>query len=261
MSEEAERRVQHCSAIRDQGACGSCTAFAVNGIWECVLRLEAENVDLLIDLSEQHLFGCSGGTCSRGNSMEAPLDRALIGVALEEDCPYRTEDVPCGTFVSSDWWKRGKRLGRWEALESKEVIIETLQKVPLVGAMPVYTSFFNYVSGVYQHLPSDQLEGYHAIGVLYYDLVEITEYDETLDAFLCRNSWGENWGMQGYFWIKSDELMLPMFYIETTDEPVEEDSAKPGCTRAQTVWRIPLVGKRLVQTYRYLRFHVKRVMK
>jgi hypothetical protein len=226
--------------------------FAIIGIWELILRLEADNVDLEIDLSEQHLGACTDTVCE-GGPMETPLDRALIGVALEEHCPYRARDTPCGTYTDPDWWKTGKRLGRWEKIpfDADGDALETLNKVPVVGAMPIYTSFFNYVEGVYEHLPGDQLEGYHAIGVI--------GYDPDLDAYMCRNSWGTGWGMFGYFWIKPEELMEGFWYIETTDEPVEEDSAKPGCNTAKKVWRIPLIGKRLVQWYRSLRFQVKQL--
>jgi hypothetical protein len=180
--------------------------------------------------------------------MEDPLDRATVGVALEADSPYRARDNRCGTFVNPDWWKRGKRLGRWEKLSFDDMgaVLETLALVPMVGAMPVYTSFFNYVEGVYEHLPGDQLEGYHAIGVI--------GYDPDLDAFMCRNSWGTGWGMFGYFWIKPEELMEGLWYIETTNLPVEEETAEPGCSYSKKVWKIPWVGKSLVQLYRRIRY-------
>jgi len=66
-----------CPPIRNQGVCGSCTAFATIGSWESLFIIERnENVDL----SEQNLFMCSGGSCNTGNFMPNVLNQALKAV-------------------------------------------------------------------------------------------------------------------------------------------------------------------------------------
>jgi cathepsin B len=69
---------------------------------------------------------------------------------------------------------------------------------PIEGAFDVYQDFFNYKSGVYQHV-SGGLEGGHAIKVLGWG------NEGGVDYWLCANSWGPAWGLKGYFKIKVGE--------------------------------------------------------
>jgi hypothetical protein len=53
----------------------------------------------------------------------------------------------------------------------------------------------NYVSGVYHNLgANDPVVGGH--------MIAIVGYSDALGAWLLRNSWGTEWGMAGYCWIK-----------------------------------------------------------
>ena len=66
------------------------------------------------------------------------------------------------------------------------------------GAFTVYEDFFNYKSGVYQHV-SGGVAGGHAIKVLGFGVENGVAY------WLCANSWGPSWGMQGFFKIKQGD--------------------------------------------------------
>lgn len=66
------------------------------------------------------------------------------------------------------------------------------------AAFTVYEDFFSYTSGVYQH-KFGGMAGGHAIKVLGYGSENGTDY------WLCANSWGESWGMSGYFKIKQGD--------------------------------------------------------
>lgn len=55
----------------------------------------------------------------------------------------------------------------------------------MVAGMAVYQDFFSYAGGVYKHV-SGNLAGYHAISVV--------GYSETDKCWICKNSWGPNWG-------------------------------------------------------------------
>lgn len=69
---------------------------------------------------------------------------------------------------------------------------------PVEAAFEVYEDFFSYSSGVYQHV-TGKLEGGHAIKVIGWGK------EAGLDYWLCVNSWGPKWGIEGHFKIKMGE--------------------------------------------------------
>jgi len=78
-----------------------------------------------------------------------------------------------------------------------DAVREALQKGPLVTTLSVYTDFLLYKSGVYTHT-TGQVEGGHAISIV--------GYDDTKQAFIIRNSWGEDWGENGFAYISYNDI-------------------------------------------------------
>jgi len=199
-----------CSPIQDQAQCGSCTAFGTIGIWEAIIRIAENNVTDAIKLSERDLFFSSGGKCRYGNTMDATLNQTMVGVCTEDCCPYdgvsAGVDIPCPSDKCSNWWLSGKKCKSWNIITDVNKMKSLL---PLVGTMTVHQSFLNYVSGVYHNLgDNDPVLGGHCVGIV--------GYDDSLGAWLLRNSWGSSgWGMQGYCWIKygDSEIDVCMYEI------------------------------------------------
>ena len=69
-------------------------------------------------------------------------------------------------------------------------------KGPLVTTMTVYEDFFDHKSGVYKHT-TGKLAGGHA--------VSIVGYDDKDQAWIIRNSWGPDYGDNGYVKIAYDD--------------------------------------------------------
>ncbi|EFC44256.1 predicted protein, partial [Naegleria gruberi] len=67
---------------------------------------------------------------------------------------------------------------------------------PLQATMIVYKDFFSYKSGVYHHV-SGRMVGAHAIKIVGWGVDSASK----LPYWICANSWGEDWGLDGYFWI------------------------------------------------------------
>lgn len=63
---------------------------------------------------------------------------------------------------------------------------------PCVGALPVYSDDFDF----WAKKPNTKLEGYHAISLV--------GYDKT--GFVIRNSWGTNFGFDGYTHIQYEDF-------------------------------------------------------
>jgi C1A family cysteine protease len=177
-----------CTPIRDQGSCGSCTAFGAIGAIEALLRIKYATEK---DLSERDLFACSGGKCSEGNTVEATLDRAMSGIATEDKCPYVPKDSTCMNYDRS----AGAKITGYGCVIGTKDIKQALGSGPVVGTMAVHESFLHYRLGVYHSLgQQDPIIGYHCI--------TIVGYDDALGAWLIRNSWGAGWGLRGYAMIK-----------------------------------------------------------
>eukprot|EP00689_Sawyeria_marylandensis_P002403 EC823739.1.p1 GENE.EC823739.1~~EC823739.1.p1 ORF type:complete len:172 (+),score=79.64 EC823739.1:123-638(+) len=68
---------------------------------------------------------------------------------------------------------------------------------PIKASFKVYRDFFNYKKGVYQ-FKSGSFAGGHAVRVVGWGV----DSESGLDYWNIANSWGPNWGMSGFFWIK-----------------------------------------------------------
>jgi cathepsin B len=105
-------------------------------------------------------------------------------------CPGKCADGSAPTF-----YKAKNPQSYPSASEMKMAIMEG---GPIESAFTVYQDFMNYKSGVYiQH--SDVEMGGHAIKVVGWGV------DNGVDYFIVYNSWGTDWGMNGLFWIGTNQ--------------------------------------------------------
>ena len=76
---------------------------------------------------------------------------------------------------------------------------------PLVTWVDVYDDFFGHGSGVYHRstAPTNVFRGGH--------FFLIVGYDDSLGAWLCKNSWGTDWGMNGFGWIGYGESRIDTY--------------------------------------------------
>lgn len=78
-----------------------------------------------------------------------------------------------------------------QATTVDQIKAEILKNGPMETGFQVYSDFMNYQSGVYvkSNAPSNTLEGGHA--------VKIIGWGE--NYWTVANSWGTDWGMNGFF--------------------------------------------------------------
>jgi len=74
---------------------------------------------------------------------------------------------------------------------------DALQEGPLSVAMSVPNSFFSYNGGIYKYTG-----GHYEFG----HAVLLVGYDDNLQCFKAKNSWGTSWGENGYFRISYDDV-------------------------------------------------------
>jgi cathepsin B len=71
---------------------------------------------------------------------------------------------------------------------------EIMTNGPVEAAFEVYQDFFSYSGGVYKHV-SGGLDGGHAVKIIGWGV------DQNQAYWLVANSWGNTWGLQGFFMI------------------------------------------------------------
>jgi C1A family cysteine protease len=227
------------TAIRDQGACGSCVAFGTVAVLESMLKLHENDASLQPDLSEAHLFFCGcGNCCDQGWWPSYALDYARSSGVPDEACfPYQDHNMAC-SGACADWQDRAARVVTWEEVLDMGARKEWLaSRGPVVGCMAVYRDFFSYTGGVYRHTTGD-LAGYHAIGVV--------GYSEADQAWICKNSWGPAWGEQGWFKMGYGQCGIDtefaMFGVTDVTPPGSEPVPPPPPPDGCSAWISRLFG-------------------
>jgi C1A family cysteine protease len=185
------------SPILNQGNCGSCVAFAAIGVMETQLNISSAFPALNMRLSAQNLFACGGGACGWGWVPSAAANYLMKSGVTDEACmPYTSgasgEDVACESRCA-DSTQRTVKISNYSTpsftLMDVDAVKAALQKGPVITTLTVYADFMTYAGGVYKHASGDYLGG-HA--------VSIVGYDDTTQSYIIRNSWGEDWGEQGF---------------------------------------------------------------
>lgn len=191
---------------RLQGVCGSCWAFAAAGALESLLRIyDARD----LDVSEQQALDCNreGYSCDGGWMTGAYRVWHLDGAQLEADLPYRgDDDQPCPTDPPAP----ATSVRSWTAVAAdRESVKRALLVGPVASAMHVYADFQHYTGGVYEHEGRDPIN--HA--------VLLVGWDDSLGAWILKNSWGRSWGEAGFAYVAYDACRLGT-YVHRIDVPV-----------------------------------------
>lgn len=78
---------------------------------------------------------------------------------------------------------------------------EIMTNGPVQAGFTVYDDFCSYSDGVYQRT-SDKVAGGHAVEIVGWS------QDNHGDYWIVKNSWGDGWGMKGYFNIYVDQAEI-----------------------------------------------------
>ncbi len=177
--------------------CGDCWAHSAAATLESRLMIDGEGP---LDLSEQLMVSSCypNGSCGGGPIVDAT--RFLVDVGLpEESCyPYLGSNSSCSDACGG-WRNITYQSTSWTRVESTVEALKTAvyARGPVNTAYMVYADFSKYRGGVYEYT-SGGLQGGHG--------VVIVGYDDNQQCFIVKNSWGKNWGENGYFRIAYSQI-------------------------------------------------------
>ena len=186
--------------VTNQGQCGSCVAFASIAAIEAKYNIEALSPYYNLNLSEQHLWTCSSKSCNSGWYLFGGFSAMQSSGTPDESCfPYISgnmgADFSCSQTCTNSESRKYKikdytSIGTYWGNASLDEIKQALIEGPVIASMTVYEDFMYYKSGVYKHTTGNRLGG-HAITII--------GYNDSDNAFIVKNSWGADWGENGFF--------------------------------------------------------------
>jgi cathepsin L len=187
---------------KNQGACGSCWAFAATEEIESVV---AQNTGKLLQLSPQNVVSCTpnpqqcGGT---GGCAGATAELAFgyvsdKGIASNADYPYRGITGTCDETI-----KKSAKISSFVKLPENNYTALMIA-VATIGPIAVSvdaSSWGGYGSGIFTGCPKPGqfVDIDHAVQLVGYG----TDSRTKKDYWLVRNSWGGGWGEGGYIRIE-----------------------------------------------------------
>jgi len=202
-----------CPPVFDQGDLGSCTANAIVAAMMMAGSQGDPDAPPQPMLSRLFLYYFERVIEHSVDSDSGAMMRdgfkviANKGCCLEDTWPY----------IIGDFAKHPDALALNEAASDKAVVYSRVDQTPgqmkavLAAGYPIAVGFT-----VYESFESDEVAKTGIVpmpkvdeSVLGGHAVLVVGYDNSQSRFLCRNSWGEGWGMKGYFSLPYDYLTNP----------------------------------------------------
>jgi len=188
-----------CSPVEDQGQLGSCTANALVGNLEFLEKKSGKTVTDLSRLFVYYNERAMEGTISEdaGAAIRDGVKTLVnLGVCSEKQWPYTIskfkQKPPAACYKSA----RSHQVVSYHRILSLTQMKNCLAEgYPFVFGFTVYESFESATVAKTGKLnlpgPKEKTLGGHAIMAV--------GYDDQTKRLTIRNSWGSDWGMDGYF--------------------------------------------------------------
>jgi cathepsin L len=190
------------SAVKDQGRCGSCWAFASTAVIESHVAI---NTNKLFDLSPQQIAACApnpdhcggAGNCA-GATAELAFDyvASSSGILEEFQYPYASYygvEYQCAVPTQSGSTPKAKIDGYVKLPENNYQAL--MNAVAIKGPIAISvdaSTWSSYKSGIFNGCNQVNPDINHAVVLVGYG------EDAGQKYWLVRNSWSASWGESGY---------------------------------------------------------------
>lgn len=228
------------TGVKDQGKSGNCWAFATIGALESSFLKKGLGTSSNTDFSEAHLVwfaqrsyvsDTNDPTRGDGFTKQSPYESggnhwtatsALArgsGAELESSFPFYPYDLSkMGYYSESDRYRTYARLTQENNIDAGD---RNSIKSAIMNTGAVVTSYYSdkqYLNtGNYSYYCDYDYDTNHEVIVVGWndnyskDNFKSGCRPSANGAWLCRNSWGTDWGNSGYFWLSYSDMTLGSF--------------------------------------------------
>ncbi len=249
------------SGVTDQGAANVCWAVTATDLLSLNLQQKSEvsvafSPAHLTWFAHRSLVYSNDRIAGDGTLLTDPFTHggnwvdavaalsAWYGPALESEFPFNGQNLSVmGNYAQSDRTKREAVLTGAFCYYSREINAPSDISLSQMNAikkaivnnggvqLSFYSSFGNYNMGEHAtaYYQNSRTQTNHAVVVIGWDDTFSAQnfkadcQPPADGAWLCKNSWGEDWGDDGYFWISYSELSLNQIVSFTADEKYTYD--------------------------------------
>jgi cathepsin B len=174
--------------------------------------------------------GCRGGYVN--NALEYTVMRGLV---TEECLPYKgTYDAKCSDMCAEPVKVRPDSF--CVLFGENDIKREILKNGPVISNMEVHTDFLTYKSGVYsKDEDTPKFTGSHSIKIVGWGVEDGSEEEPNKGNkyWIIENSWGEDWGMDGYAKISANQNLFFEQYAFSVLTKKQTEEMKSSIERKQ----------------------------
>lgn len=241
----------YCPTPKSQGTTGTCvgwaTAYSARTIIEAIqLNITGDEINNQVfspSFIYEQIKDPSDLNCLSGASInDALYIMKTVGSVKMSDLPFQCSiDIDDNTIKKAEEYKIKDYKKLFNVNSSYEAKINSVKKSisenkPVVIGMNTPDSF-KHANGKWEPSPTDSPDGDnggHAMTVMAYD-------DNMYDgSFQVINSWGTNWGEQGFTWIRYQDFAD---YVRYGYELIEAPKAAPSPTEIVLQGKLAFVQK------------------
>jgi len=187
--------------IRNQAKCGSCWAHGASEVLSDRFCIHSDG-KINVVLSPQDLVSCDpfDHGCNGGALNLSWLYLRIFGATTDACTPYtaQTGEVDLCNYnkctVEGEEYKKYKALNYYSLNTINDLKKDLYENGPIETGFYVYDDFMSYKGGVYRRGRHTKLMGGHAVKIIGWG-----KEDNGDEYWIVANSWGTEWGENGFF--------------------------------------------------------------